>query len=231
MRVNRLQQVNLMRLWAVHHNGEPNHPVASSSCHAPLVTSPGMKPHKDVIRSTIRNGVEHQKEKGCPVSFISFVNNLGAGGVDPQRLPADSSGSRLRHHPDPLDDATVAKIEAIIQQAMTVYPIPGFAMCIVKDGQVVYSKGFGFADLASKRPVTPQSLLLQASVTKSLVAMAILRLAEQGKIDLDEPVTTYLPYFTMADERYKAITVRMLLSHHTACRTRPPFGRNHLTLP
>jgi len=122
-----------------------------------------------------------------------------------------------------LDDATVAKIESIIQQAMIDYPVPGFAMCIVKDGQVVYSKGFGFADLASKRPVTAQSLLLQASVTKSLVAMAILRLAEQGKIDLDEPVTTYLPYFTMTDERYQAITVRMLLSHRAGLPDSPAF--------
>lgn len=122
-----------------------------------------------------------------------------------------------------LDDATVAKIEAIVAKAMTDYPTPGFAMCIVKDGQVVYSKGFGFADLASKRPVTAQSLLVQASVTKSLVSMAILRLAEQGKIDLDEPVTTYLPYFTMKDEGYKKITVRMLLSHRAGLPNSPDF--------
>ncbi len=122
-----------------------------------------------------------------------------------------------------LDEATIAKIEGIIQQAMTDYSAPGFAMCIVKDDQVVYSKGFGFADLASNRPATPQSLLLQASITKSLVAMAILRLAEQGKIDLDEPVTTYLPYFTMTDERYKAITVRLLLSHRAGLPDSPAF--------
>jgi len=54
-----------------------------------------------------------------------------------------------------------------------------------------------------------QSLLIQASVTKSLVAMAIMKLAEQGTIDLDESVTIYLPSFTMADERYKEITVSL----------------------
>jgi len=122
-----------------------------------------------------------------------------------------------------LDDATVAKIEGIIQKAMTDYPVPGLAMCIVKDGQVVYSKGFGFADVESKKPVTPQSVLIQASITKSLVAMAIMKLAEQGTIDLDAPVTTYLPYFTMKDEQYKKITVRMLLSHRAGLPNSPDF--------
>ena len=230
MRVNRLQQVNLMRLWAVHHNGELLWPasVTSSKWLLPRPSSPHpMKPHKDVIQSTTdqeRRGTSKGERSMFRLSRLLTIWVLVAlilSACQPIQVVAPAASP-----PNPLDDATVAKIEAIIQQAMTVYPIPGFAMCIVKDGQVVYSKGFGFADLASKRPVTPQSLLLQASVTKSLVAMAILRLAEQGKIDLDEPVTTYLPYFTMADERYKAITVRMLAS-----RTRPPFGRNHLTLP
>ena len=48
-----------------------------------------------------------------------------------------------------LDAATTAKIDAIVQQAMTDNPIPGFAMCVVKDGAVVYNKGFGLADVAA----------------------------------------------------------------------------------
>lgn len=112
-----------------------------------------------------------------------------------------------------LDDATVAKIETIIQKAMTDYPTPGFTMCIVKDGQVVYSKGFGLADVASQRPMTLHSVSTEYSIAKSMTAMAVMQLVEQGKVNLDAPVTTYLPYFTMADLRYQAITVRMLLNH------------------
>ncbi|MFZ1464262.1 MAG: alpha/beta fold hydrolase, partial [Anaerolineae bacterium] len=112
-----------------------------------------------------------------------------------------------------LDDATTAKIETIVKQAMTDYPVPGFELCIVKDGQVVYNKGFGLANVASNRPMTPQSVSTQASISKSLTAMAVMQLVEPHKIDLDKPVTAYLPYFTMADPRYKDITVRMLLSH------------------
>ena len=112
-----------------------------------------------------------------------------------------------------LNDDTTAKIDAIVQAAMTDYPTPGFEMCIVKDDQVVYNKGFGLANVASDRPMTPQSVSTQASISKSLTAMAVMQLVEQGKVDLDTPVTAYLPYFTMADPRYEEITVRMLLSH------------------
>jgi CubicO group peptidase (beta-lactamase class C family)/predicted dienelactone hydrolase len=120
-----------------------------------------------------------------------------------------------------LDDAAVAKIESIVQKTMTDYPAPGFELCIVKDGQVAYSKGFGLADVADNRAVTPQSLQIQASVSKPFVAMAVMQLAEQGMIDLDAPITTYLPYFTMADERYKEITVRMLLGHRSGMADTP----------
>ncbi len=107
----------------------------------------------------------------------------------------------------------MTKIDAIVQKAMTDYPAPGFEMCVVKDGQVVYNKGSGMADVKGGRPMTPRSVSIQASISKSLTAMAVMQLVEQGKIDLNKPVTAYLPYFTMADPRYKDITVRMLLSH------------------
>jgi len=122
-----------------------------------------------------------------------------------------------------LDDATAAAIDAIVQTNMTDFPIPGFQVCVVKDGQVAYSKGFGLADVDTARPMTPQSIVIQASITKAFVAMAVMRLAEQGLIDLDAQVTDYLPYFTMADERYQAITVRMLLSHRSGLPDSPVY--------
>lgn len=127
-----------------------------------------------------------------------------------------------------LDPATTAKIDAIVRQAMTANPIPGFQMCVVKDGAVVYNKGFGLADIAAGRPMTPQSVMILASISKSMTAMAVLRLVEQGKIDLDARVTDYLPYFTMADPRYKDITVRMLLSHRSGMPDTPVYWEEPL---
>ena len=61
--------------------------------------------------------------------------------------------------------------------------------------------------------MTPQSVFAIRSTTKSFTAVALMQLVEQSKVDLDAPVTTYLPYFTMADPGYEQITVRMLASH------------------
>jgi CubicO group peptidase (beta-lactamase class C family) len=115
--------------------------------------------------------------------------------------------------PDSLDATTVAKIEAMVGKTMQENKVPGYAMCIVKDGSEVYSKGFGVAKLGGDRPVTPQSVFAIASTTKSFTGVALMQLVEQGKVDLDKPVTAYLPYFEMADPRYKDVTVRMLASH------------------
>ena len=71
------------------------------------------------------------------------------------------------------------------------------------------------AELGSDRPVTTQTLFHMASLNKTVVAAAIMQLVEAGKIDLDRPVTDYLPNFKLADGRYKDITVRQLLSHRS----------------
>jgi CubicO group peptidase (beta-lactamase class C family)/predicted ester cyclase len=112
-----------------------------------------------------------------------------------------------------LDSAIVAKIESIVQAKMAESQAPGMTLCIVKDGQLIYSQGFGVAELGTDRPVTPQTVFKAASVTKTFTAAAIMQLVEQGKIDLDAPITTYLPWFSMADEDYQDITVRQVMAH------------------
>jgi CubicO group peptidase (beta-lactamase class C family) len=64
-----------------------------------------------------------------------------------------------------------------------------------------------------EKPVTPETLFHMASVTKPFVATCVMQLWEQGKVDLDAPVTKYLPYFRLNDPRYRSITVRQILSH------------------
>ena len=96
---------------------------------------------------------------------------------------------------------------------MTKNQVPGAAVGVVKDGKLVYTKGFGVTELGSDPPVTPESVFFMASIAKSVTGMAIMQLVEEGKIDLDAPVTQYLPYFTLADPTAKDITIRQLLSH------------------
>jgi CubicO group peptidase (beta-lactamase class C family) len=91
--------------------------------------------------------------------------------------------------------------------------LPGFAIGIIKDGTLIYAQGFGVARLGSTSPITSKSLFHMASVTKTFVATAVMQLVDEGKIDLDAPPTEYLPYFKLADERYKSIKIRHMLSH------------------
>jgi len=105
------------------------------------------------------------------------------------------------------------QLEPLIRQVMRQANMPGFAIAIVEGDKVVYSSGFGLKNLQSKEPVTARSLFHMASITKPFVATSVMQLWEQGKIDLDAPVVKYLPYFRMADERYKKITVRQMLGH------------------
>ncbi len=111
-------------------------------------------------------------------------------------------------------DAAVS-FEAIddhIGSKMAFPRIPGLAVAIVKDDRTVFVKGYGRAD-PSGRPVTPQTPFLIGSVTKPFTALAVLQLVEAGKIDLDAPVRTYLPWFSMADAGASArITVRHLMT-------------------
>ena len=78
--------------------------------------------------------------------------------------------------------------------------IPGAALVIVQGDQIVHLKAFGVAD-GSGRPVTPQTPFFTGSTGKSITALAIMQLVEAGKIKLDAPVQTYLPWFRVADAK------------------------------
>lgn len=103
-----------------------------------------------------------------------------------------------------VDDYISAKMEEL--------DIPGAALVIVHDDQIVHLKAFGVAD-GSGRPVTPQTPFFTGSTGKSITALAIMQLVEAGKIKLDAPVQTYLPWFRVEDEKAsEVITVRQLLT-------------------
>jgi len=104
------------------------------------------------------------------------------------------------------------KIDAYIQSRMRIANIPGLALGVVRGGQVAYLKGYGIAG-PDGGPVTPQTPFILGSSSKSFTALAVMQLVEAGKIDLDAPVTKYLPWFRTSDiEASNQITVRNLLN-------------------
>ena len=111
-------------------------------------------------------------------------------------------------------DKAVQRLESSITQSMRDQKIPGFAIGVVKDGRLVYSRGFGVMKVGDpNRPVSAETLFHMASITKPFVATALMQLVERQKVNLDDPVTKYLPYFRLKDPRYKDITVRQMVTH------------------
>ncbi|HNB53439.1 MAG TPA: serine hydrolase domain-containing protein, partial [Anaerolineales bacterium] len=108
--------------------------------------------------------------------------------------------------------ANFDEIDAYIRASMKAFRIPGAALVIVQGDQIVHLQGFGVAD-SSGRPVTPQTPFFTGSTGKSITALAVMQLVEAGKIQLDDPVQTYLSWFRVADvHASQIITVRQLLN-------------------
>jgi CubicO group peptidase (beta-lactamase class C family) len=112
-----------------------------------------------------------------------------------------------------MQDRIAQTIDTLIAEAMRDGNVPGVALAVTEDGERTYARGHGVMNIATHTPVTPDTLFHLASVTKTFVATAILQLAERGRLDMHEPVVTYLPYFRLADERYNTITAAQMLSH------------------
>jgi CubicO group peptidase (beta-lactamase class C family) len=110
-------------------------------------------------------------------------------------------------------DPDLAGIDAFIEKEMREVRIPGLALGIVHNEEVVHVRGFGEAE-PSGRTVTPHTPFILASASKPFTALAIMQLVESGQVELDAPVTRYLPDFRVASEAASAqITVRHLLQH------------------
>lgn len=105
--------------------------------------------------------------------------------------------------------AKVREFEAFAERMMEWQRMPGLSVAIVH-GDFRWSRGFGFADLENQVPATADSSYRMASVTKPMTAVAVLRLADEGKLDLDAEVQTYVPYFP---RKPHPVTVRQLLAH------------------
>jgi CubicO group peptidase (beta-lactamase class C family) len=111
------------------------------------------------------------------------------------------------------DQLDTKAIDDYINSIMKSFKIPGLALSIVTNDQIVYLKGYGRSKVRGKL-VTPQTPFNIASVYKSFTGLGISQLIETGKIDIDAPVKTYLPWFTLADpEAAGQITIKHLLSH------------------
>lgn len=102
-----------------------------------------------------------------------------------------------------------------IPRWMERYDVPGIAIALISNGKLSWSDAFGFAKIKERIPMTPRTICRVESISKSVTARGVMKLAESGKIDLDDPVAEYLNTWQFPETDFDAqqITVRQLLSH------------------
>jgi CubicO group peptidase (beta-lactamase class C family) len=105
---------------------------------------------------------------------------------------------------------------ATIQQLILASGIPGLSVTVAVDGKVLWSKGYGYADVENRIPATPRTLMRIGSISKSMTATAVARAVAAGKMDVDKSVREYLPALPVADD---PITLRELGGHLGGLRT------------
>ena len=115
----------------------------------------------------------------------------------------------------PTNPGSISELENSINNFISKSQVPGLSVAVVKDGQVVYSKGFGWADTPAELPATPETIYHWWSMTKIPTALAILQLYDAGQLELDDPVSRYLPFFEVefGDVPNPSVTIRQLLRH------------------
>jgi CubicO group peptidase (beta-lactamase class C family) len=105
-------------------------------------------------------------------------------------------------------------LDAYVAKAATEWRVPGLAVTVVKDGQVVFAKGYGVRELGKSEPVDPQTLFAIGSTTKAMTAAILGMLVDERKVNWDDPVTRHLPSFQLKDPWLtRELTVRDLLTH------------------
>lgn len=120
-------------------------------------------------------------------------------------------------------------LETEIPKLMEAADIPGLSMAIIQDGEISWSGTFGVRSRETNEPVDENTIFEAASLTKTVTAAATLKLVERGVLDLDTPLSEYLPYPKLAgDKRYKKITARHILTHTTGL---PNWGNKLLREP
>ena len=162
----------------------------------------------------------------CLIAATATAQPRTTAHVTTYQPPTFSDGNRLKNL-----EAAFPIIEKMYQERAEKYHYPGLAFGIVLDGKLVYSGGMGYTNVAKKIPATTKSLFRIASMSKSITAMAILKLRDEGKLRLDDPAENYIPelkshkYLTADAPR---ITVRNLLTHSAGFPEDNPWGDRQL---
>jgi CubicO group peptidase (beta-lactamase class C family) len=114
------------------------------------------------------------------------------------------------------DQAAIAALQKRIPELLKESSVPGLSLALIRDGKTYWAQGFGVRSAKTEQPVTEDTVFEAASLSKPVFTYGVLKLVDQGKLDLDTPLTRYLPKpYIDGDARLEKITARIVLSHRT----------------
>ena len=189
--------------------------------------------------------IYHSAVNSRPLACVSTSQMLVKGSVSRALLLTAalisicaSSGVGQQRPIKRLDGSTItsAEIDATVTRLMRAAEVPGVGIAIFNNDRIVYLKAYGLRDKEKNLPLTPDSVMTSASLSKSAFATVVMQLVEKDVLNLDKPVYQYLPkplpdypfYRDLAgDPRYKQITLRMLLDHTSGFPNLRAFTDDH----
>lgn len=120
--------------------------------------------------------------------------------------------------------ALAARLDAMVRAEMGEKAIPGFALALIDDGRTAWAQAWGVEDAARGVPASLKTVWRAGSVSKMFTDLAVIRLVEQGRLELDAPVTWFLPEFAPRNPFGGEITLRQLMAHRSGLVREPPVG-------
>ena len=153
---------------------------------------------------------------------LGYTNGFAQGAAVAARPPKPVRSAK------PSADARFARVDQLLQEYTAANRVPGAIALVMRDGQVVYRKAVGLENVAAKTPLRPDAIVRIASQTKAVTSVGLMLLYDEGKFQLDDPISNYLPAFRNArvlatfnaqDSSYTTVparsevTIRQLLTH------------------
>lgn len=132
----------------------------------------------------------------CAVLFLAFSNRSTRG------IVSNNPESKF-----------IQKVDSIVIGKMSEYDIPGLSVGIVRNGTIVYIRGYGKRNIKRNDPVTESTIFHTASVSKIFTAIAIMKLVDEKKLSLDNTINDLLPELKYQDQRVQQVTLRSMLNH------------------
>lgn len=127
---------------------------------------------------------------------------------------------QLNGQPIAKDTLVSASIDEYVHEAMNEFGLPGVALAVIRDGDVVHKNFYGYASLEHRAPIHEESIFRVYSLTKPIVSVGIFQLIEQGKLSLEDPVSQYV---SSLPESWKGRQIKHLLSHSSGLPDIPSF--------